>query len=84
MVSFSLRRRICLPPPTGPRSGVLSFESIRHVEKIEESPCGQLCRWVAFLSKEVHTPAAPAQFILGSQGISGSRLASALFADFLG
>jgi ABC-type sugar transport system permease subunit len=29
MVSFSLRQRICLPPPTGPRSGVLSFESIR-------------------------------------------------------
>ena len=32
MVSFSLRRRICLPPPTGPRSGVLSFESIRTIQ----------------------------------------------------
>jgi hypothetical protein len=29
MVSFSLRQRISLPPPTGPLSGVLSFESIR-------------------------------------------------------
>jgi hypothetical protein len=29
MVSFSLRQRISLPPPTGPHSGVLSFESIR-------------------------------------------------------
>ena len=29
MVSFSLRQRISLPPPTEPRPGVLSFESIR-------------------------------------------------------
>jgi hypothetical protein len=29
MVSFSPRQPILLPPPTGPRSGVLSFESIR-------------------------------------------------------
>ena len=29
MVSFSLRQRIFLPPPLGPHSGVLSFESIR-------------------------------------------------------
>ena len=31
MVSFSLRQRISLPPLTGPRSGVLSFESIRAI-----------------------------------------------------
>ena len=39
MVSFSLRRRICLPPPTGPRSGVLSFESIRNYDFAAEYFC---------------------------------------------
>ena len=38
MVSFSLRRRISLPPPTGPLSGVLSFESIRGSIPIQVCP----------------------------------------------